>query len=160
MEFRPAYKQARIPFILLCGMTIAVLGLLTLTENDRLISYKAVFSVLTSLLWAVALLYFLTIFIRRFKRQRWRNKAVAATFCNDFSYYLFFDAEKISYSTSTYKTDLSWEYYKYWSEDKNSIYIFSESTYEGLYYSHRELGIENYERLKDIVALKLISLDK
>lgn len=63
--------------------------------------------------------------------------------------------------TDTYKVEYAWNYYKYYAEDKSSVYIFSErGIYEAFYVSITDIGIENFENLCAKTRLKLTSINK
>lgn len=116
--------------------------------------------VFLALTWIIAILFTFPIFLKLLNRYKWKKKSIALAKNETIGYKLYFDQEIISFETPTYKTELSWDYYTYWIENKNSIYIFPKSNlYEALYYSESDLGIEIYLEFKSFAATKLIKLD-
>lgn len=76
-------------------------------------------------------------------------------------YKIWFDSEKIVFESNTYRSELAWDHYKFWMENRNSIFIFpKDSIFEAIYYSKADLGEENYQTLKAIVTEKLTKLDE
>ena len=75
------------------------------------------------------------------------------------SYWLSFDESKITFITDNYSSDIKWEYYKYYKENRNSIFLFTESIYDAVACARSEIGDENYESLKAIVTKKITELD-
>ena len=159
-EFLITYNRYRkLPFYLI-GASIFVLGIFLLTPSNNLITLKVMLFVFLPLTWIVAILFTFPIFLKLLNRYKWKKKLIALPKNETIGYKLYFDHEIISFKTPTYKTEFSWDYYTYWIENKNSIYIFPQSNlYEALYYSESDLGIEIYLEFKSIAATKLIKLD-
>ena len=154
------YRIRRYPYFLL-GATVILLGLLQFTEPDNFIVLKSVSIALLTIVWLCSLIYLTAILIKWVKRNLWKKKSIAFAQKNESTYTLYFDEEKISFSGPNYKTELAWEYYQYWTEKNNSIFIFPPgSLYNAIYYSIVDLGVDNYKLLKDIASSKLTELSK
>jgi len=143
------------------GWTVFIALLWLLADSNDFLSIKAVLTVLTAIIWSAVVFFVITLLVRYYKRISWRNNAVKEAVNKRIIFTFSFDAERIYYSAGEQRWDLSWSYYKYWCEDKDSIYIFKESNiYEALYYSKNELGLDIYNHLKEIANDRLIKLDK
>ena len=158
-EFHVTYYQYRaVPYFLI-GWTALVVALWTLTNTDSFITLKAIFFVLTLLLWVAALIFYGTVFIKWLKRKAWIKSTLKERNEKTIEFTFAFDEKSLHFTTNTYKTELHWEHYKYWCENNSSVFLFPEnSLYDAIYYSRSELGEENYDRLKQIAKEKLIDL--
>lgn len=151
------YRYRKIPYYLL-AWTLIIIAISIFTSTETFVVFKAVSLTITALLWVVGLVFLAAILIKRIKRIKWRDNYIKDFDRNTKSFSIAFDEEKITFITETFKSDINWEYYKYYSEDKNSIYIFPErNVYDAIYFSKNELGANNYEILKNIVKTKLIN---
>ncbi len=161
LEFSYLYKKYRRELRVIVMYSILYLCLMLATERYSLLNLKVVFSIITALVWLSLLIAGIVIFIRYFKRISWRNRSVAEA-AEKLEYFsLHFDDDGIYFTTTKYKTEINWEYYKYWSEYNNSIFILNETNiYEALYYSERALGKVEFACLRQIVESKLIKLNK
>ena len=154
------YKFRKYPYFLI-GATIILLGLLQFTGVNNFITLKSVSIFVLIISWIFAIIYITTILIKWFKRQLWKQKSIAFSLKPNLGYIFYFDEEKIAFTTPTYKTEFVWEYYKYWVENNNSIFIFPpNSIYDAVYFSTADLGNENYKQLKEIASSKLINLSR
>ena len=71
-----------------------------------------------------------------------------------------FDKEKLSFVTDSYKTEIKWDYYKFYSEHKKSIFFIPEDNlYEALYFSPADIGQDNFDQLRNIAKSRLRLLD-
>ena len=142
------------------GVTLILLGIILFTPHDSLLSLKAVSILMLSFFWICYLVYSITIIYKWYNRNKWKRESITLAKKDESSYKFYFDNEKLSFETSTYKTELTWDYYTYWIENKNSIFLFTKSNiYEALYYSESDLGKTNYLELKNIASEKLEKLD-
>jgi hypothetical protein len=111
---------------------------------------------LATITCAIILVALVYVLFKRLKRSDWKNKTIQAYSVNDVPYQFSFDTNQLYFSTETYKTELNWDYYKYYSFYKNSIFLFPENNiYEAIYYSKRELGDTEFDRLVSIASAKL-----
>jgi hypothetical protein len=160
-EFFVTYHKLRKFTYYLIGATLIAFGIILFTPSNSLITIKALSILLLSLIWLITILFAIPILLKWYKRYKWKMNSIAFAKNDDHSYKLYFNEEKISFETTKYKTELSWDYYTYWIEHKNSIFIFPKSNiYEAVYYSASDLGAENYLYLKNIASTKLIRLDE
>ena len=160
-EFIIIYSKYRnVPFYLM-GVTITVLALIVFTDSDSLIPLKEFLTFILGLAWVLSLLFLTSIVVRLYKRIKWRNKSVGRI--KDLAPKLFisFDEEKLSFTTDTYTWEVKWAYYKYYGEDKNSVFLFPEKNiYEATYFSNNEIGVENYHLLRELAKSKLSPLPR
>ena len=154
------YRGIKFSYYLI-GATLILLGVLQFTPSDDLIVLKSMSIISLTLTWACTLIYLLIILIKWFKRYLWRNKSIVAANKQDVVYKLYFNEEKIFFEGPTYKTEMSWDHYTYWTENNNSIFIFpANNLYDCVYYSVSDLGVNNYILFKNIAALKLKRLSE
>lgn len=152
------YKKIGIYFI--CG-TLAVLALLILTDSNDLVTLKVLSICFATIAWLVGLVILLMIIIRRQKRLVWRNAAVKSILVKEFIAQMAFDEDKLIFITETYKTEVKWDYYKFYTEYKNSIFFIPEKNlYEALYFSPGDIGQSNFDQLKNIAKMRLKLLDE
>lgn len=152
------YKRALIYFI---GWTLAVLALSTLTDGNNLVTLKAVLICLTAIAWLVGLIILVTIIIKRQKRIKWRDTTIKSFLAKEIKGHMTFDEEKLNFITDTYKTEIKWDYYKFYAEHRSSIFFIpEESLYAALYFSPADIGQDNFERLKNIAKTRLKLLDE
>lgn len=145
--------------IYLIAITIVILGLFIFTPPDSLITFKAVSSIMLALAWACALLFAALILYKWYKRYKWKKKSVELANNADECYKFYFTEERIFFEGPKYKTEFTWDHYTYWIENNNTIFIFPGSNlYEALYFSVRDLGLENYCKFKSIASSKLEQL--
>jgi hypothetical protein len=158
-EFFVEYYGYRKFLYYLIGITLIIIGIFQFTSPDIFLTIKAIFFVMISLSWLITILFALSILFKWLKRRKWKLSSIEFSKNNDLNYKLSFDQEKILIEAPTYKMEFSWEYYSYWAENKNSIFIFPCSNlYDALYYSKSDLGEENYLEFKNIATTKLIRL--
>jgi hypothetical protein len=76
------------------------------------------------------------------------------------NYYQFgFDDDRVYYGTSEFDMAVAWNWYGYFAESENSLFIFPKtSLYEAFYFSRNELGTDLYEDLKRLASERLIDL--
>lgn len=66
----------------------------------------------------------------------------------------------MTFVTDKYKSEIQWSYYKYYAENKSSVYLIcGRSLYDAIYFSPDDIGLDNFERLKEMAKLKLVPLD-
>jgi len=151
------YRKVLIYFF---GWTLAVFGLSTLTNTDVLITLKVVLIFLTAIAWLIALVVIVAIIIKRQKRIRWRDTTVKSVLSKDIKIQMAFDTEKITFITDTYRTEIKWDYYKFYTEYKDSMFFIpKDSLYEAICFSPSEIGQINFNELRDIGKSKLKPLD-
>jgi hypothetical protein len=138
-----------------------VVALSTLTNSNNLVTLKVVLIFLTALAWLGALIMIVIIIIKRQKRIHWRDTTIKTFLDKDIKGHMTFDNEQITFITDTYKTELKWGYFKYYAEDKNSVFFLpEENLYGAIYFSTSEIGQDNLNDLKTIAKSKLILLDE
>lgn len=154
------YIYRKIPLYLL-AITLAAFAFLSFTNSNSFIALKAIVITLISLMWVIAVLLVIPIVYKWINRQAWKQNVLKNGKNNPGVYKISFDYEKIVFESETSRTELNWEYYKYWLENGNSLFIFpKDSLYDAICYSKSDLGEENYNSLKAIVTEKLTKLDK
>lgn len=110
-------------------------------------------------LWVLGIAFSASIFIKWIRRKNWRDKSIDEFLKRDMKTFLSFDNDKLYFITDNYKSEVNWEYYKYYGEDDASIYFFPEKNiYEAVYFSSKDIGEENFIHLKTIAQSKLISI--
>ena len=152
------YKWVVLYFI---GWTLAVLALLTLTDSNNFVTIKMVFIYLTAIAWFIGIVILVTIIIKRHQRIRWRDTTIKSFLAKEIKVHMTFDEEKLAFITDTYKTEIKWDYYKFYSEHGRSIFFIpEESLYESLYFSPTDIGQDNFEQLKGIAKTRLKFVDE
>ena len=134
---------------LTCFAVFAGQGFLTL---------KIVLFFLTALFAIVAIIFYFSILVIWVKRLNWKKSAIKKVAESKSNYWLKFDDSQISFEADTFSSNIKWEYYKYYQEYKDSIFIFPDSIYDAVFWSRSEIGQENYCRLKEIAEAKLTML--
>jgi hypothetical protein len=158
-EFYVSYNRFARPTFYLIGITVILFSLIQFASGT-LGSVIVVFIALISLVWIIAIWFGFTVLFKWIKRYKWKKDCIKAAENANTNFTFSFDKEKICFESSIYKTEISWDYYSYWTEHKKSIFLFEESNiYDALYYSERDLGYSNYAELKLIVAEKLQKLE-
>lgn len=159
-EFFITFNDYKKLFIYFLAWTLAVFGLSTLTDTDLLITLKVVLICLTAIAWLVALAVFGAIIIRRQRRIRWRNTTIKSVLGKDEKVHMTFDNEKLTFITDTYKTEIKWDYYNFYTECMDSMFFIpKENLYEATCFSPSEIGLINFNELRDIAKSKLKLLD-
>jgi hypothetical protein len=159
-EFFVTYYGYKKVLIYFGSWTLAVFGLFTLTDSDILIKLKVVLIALTAISWLVALGVIVTIFIKRQKRIRWRDTTIKSVLSKDEKIHMTFDNEKLTFLTDTHKTEIKWDYYKFYTEYKDSMFFIpKDNLYETISFATSEIGQINFNELIDIAKLKLKLLD-
>ncbi|MFT3674263.1 MAG: hypothetical protein QM781_00050 [Chitinophagaceae bacterium] len=160
-EFFVTYFDYKRVLIYFSGWTLAVLALSTLTDSNNLVTLKVVLIFLTAIAWLVGLVILVTIIIKRQKRVRWRDTTIKSFLAKEIEARMTFDEEKLTFITETYKTEIKWDYYKFYAEHKNSIFFIpEENLYGALCFSPRSIGQDNFEQLKSIAKTRLKLLDE
>jgi hypothetical protein len=155
-EFLITYGPHKKLALYLIGTTLIILVVALFSSTDNLIVFKGVSLVLIALAWLVAVAFSVTLLIKWIKRTHWRNKSIDSFLFADTKAYIVFDDDKLTLITDTFKSDIKWEFYKYFREDKTSIYIFPEwNLYEAHYFSAGDIGEENFKQLKSLAKSKL-----
>jgi hypothetical protein len=160
-EFIITYgSHKRLPLCLI-GATLAILAVAVFTNNDSLIVFKGVSLLLIAIAWVIAAIFFVTLLIKWIKRTNWRDQSINFFLLAASKAYIVFDNDKLTFITDTYKSEINWEFYKYFGEDDSSVYLFPErNLYEALYFSANDIGEENLEKLKAIAKSKLMPVEK
>jgi len=152
------YKLRKLPYYLI-GSTIAVFVLLLSTSPDRFIVLKSMSIVSIFAGWAGALGLLVILMIKWWKKYLWKKKIVALARGTDKSSKFYFDEEKIVFEGATFKTEVAWNHYMYWTENRNSLFIFPPNNiYDALAFSISELGTVNFLKLKNYASSKLEEL--
>ena len=160
-EFIITYGRYKKVPLYLTGVSLVILAISVLTSSEWLIVFKGVSLVVIALAWVITVLSLVMLLIKWIKRITWRDKSITSFLIEDIKAYLTFDNDKLTFITGTYKSDINWEYYKYYGEDNVSIYIFPErNVYEALYFSAGNIGEENFEKLKVTAKSKLTAIEK
>lgn len=159
-EFFVTYYGYKRVFIYFIGWTLAVFGLSTLTDTNILITLKVVLICLTAIAWLAALAVIVAIIIKRQKRIRWRDTTIKSFLGKDEIIHMTFDNEKLTFLTDTYKTEIKWDYYKFYTEYKGSIFFIpKDNLYNAISFSFSEIGQNNFNDLIEIANSKLEPLD-
>jgi uncharacterized membrane protein len=160
-EFIITYgRYKRFPLYLI-GATFVILAVAFFTSTDKFIMLKGVSLVSIAIAWLIVVIFSVAILIKWIRRTKWRNNSINSFLIADTKAYMSFDNDKISFITDTYQSDINWEFYKYFGEDKTSIYIFPErNLYEALYFSAGDIGEENFKLLKSMAKLKLKPIEE
>lgn len=160
-EFFVTYYGYKRVFIYFIGWTLAVLAFSTLSDSNNLVTFKVVLICLTSIAWLVGLVILVKIIIKRQKRVKWRDTTIKSFLAKEIKGHLTFDEEKLTFITDTYKTEIKWDYYKFYAEHRSSIFLIPEaSLYEALYFSPTDIGQHNFEQLRNIAKTRLKLLDE
>jgi hypothetical protein len=155
-EFIITYGRYKSLPLYLIGATLVILVIALFTSTDSLIVFKGVSLFLIALAWLIAVVFSVILSMKWMKRTNWRDKSINTFLLADTKAYMIFDKDKLTFITDTYKSDINWEFYKYYGEDKISIYIFPErNLYEALYFSAGDIGEDNFKQLKAIAKSKL-----
>jgi len=121
---------------------------------------KVVLIYLTAIAWLVALAVIVAIIIKRQKRIRWRDTTIKSVLGKDEKIHMTFDNEKLTFITDTYKTEIKWDYYKFYTEYKDSIFFIpKDNLYQSISFSFSEIGQNYFNDLIDIAKSKLKPLD-
>lgn len=128
------------------------------TNPDTFIALKILLLVLSVLAVVIIAIFSLIMLIRWIKRQYWKKKKIKYIVDNNLNYWLTFDDAQISFSTDIHSSNIKWEYYKYYKEYKDSIYISPHNIYETVAFCRSEIGQTHYDLLKKIVMKRLTAL--
>jgi hypothetical protein len=156
-EFYIRYNWYKKAVFYLLAWIVLLIGFSFLTDPETLVTFKVVLLFTTALAFVIAVIFALTIIAKWLKRQSLNKARIKDIVENKLNYWLAFDETQISFSTETYGSNIKWEYYKYYKENKDSLYIFPASSYDAIACSKTEIGERNYDLLKDIVIRKLIA---
>ena len=155
-EFYISYFKYRKRIIYLIGITLLIACFVKLTEDDSFVALKAVSFAIAAIMWLITFIIFCLILIKLYRRSSWKKKVIQYMHKSNPAFQFAFDENNLYFVTDTYKTELSWNYYRYYSIHKNSIFIFPENNiYDALYYSKTELGDTEFSHLETIVSSKL-----
>ncbi|GAO45355.1 hypothetical protein [Flavihumibacter petaseus] len=159
LEFKNVYISKRNGLFFLLGLTLFAGFVYWLPDTPINIPLKGVLLTIIFLSWIAALTYVIWLFYKYSQRRSWRKKSIETAFSKKETFRFSFDEDRLHYSTEKYDTSLKWEVFKYYTEHKNSLFLCDEANpYQTLYYSKTELGHENYDRLREFAAKKLIPL--
>jgi hypothetical protein len=158
LEFKNVFRKCRHYATWLIGLTFLYILILVFSDSEKYLPLKGVSTIMLTLGWICASTYLAIPFTKYLSRKKWKRSTISA-YQAEKSTELRFDNDSISYRTNKYNTELKWEYFNFFKEHKNSIFIFDNvSIYNALYFSENELGIDNYAKLKTIVIGKLTPL--
>jgi hypothetical protein len=132
-----------------------------LSDTQTVVLAKvATTTILSMLIFFLAMTFFVFLVTRQ-KRKHWKIRTIRKLSHVNNAIKFYFDEKRLLFKTESSMSELKWDYYKYWTEDKNSLFIFPEKNiYEAIYYSKAELGVDNYDNLKRIAENKLQVLPK
>ncbi|HMG83693.1 MAG TPA: hypothetical protein VK559_11705 [Ferruginibacter sp.] len=79
----------------------------------------------------------------------------------DQTHFIAFDADKFTTITNNISVEHNWDFFKYYTECKDDIYIYPDkrSLYSAMSVSRSDIGEDYYNELVTIVRSKLISFD-
>ncbi|TKK64220.1 YcxB family protein [Ilyomonas limi] len=157
-EFIASFGNFKKPALYLLGWICFIVPFSYLTR-DNLVVLKGVLLSLTALAVFLAIGLSIPILIKFLKRNAWKRKTLLNLSKNDQYYFLSFDDDQISISTDMYNTNIKWNYYNYYTEFNDSLYLIPKSFYEAIACSRLELGDDSYERLKAILSTKLLPFE-
>ena len=156
------YKYRKLPYLLI-GLVIIFIIALFLPDNDYTVGLKTVTITILLILVLFSILLGLNFLIKKQKRDRWKQSVIQKFLQDDKDkpFKFGFNDDNLFFETETYKSEIKWDYYKYWTESDNSIFIFpSNNIYEAIYYSNSEIGQDNYDKLKQLASIKLKPLTR
>lgn len=158
-EFYTRFKWVIKATYIFLGWVVLLTCFAIFTSLETFFTLKVILFVLTALFAAIAIIFFLFLVGIWLRRLSWKRAAVKDMAENQLNYWLTFDDTHISFGADTYNSNVKWEYYKYYKEHGDSIYIFPDSIYHAIFWSKSEIGQENYDRLKQIAEIKLTALN-
>jgi hypothetical protein len=161
-EFLITYcRYSRLPFYLI-GVTIITLIIFAVSKTTDLTKSEFLFLIVTLVFWAFTLLFLFFVLVKLIKRILLRNRTFKKFGETDVNYFIAFDNDKFITIADTFKIETNWEFYRYYSEDKEDVYIYpiGRSLYDALCVSKSEIGDVNYSELITIVRSKLVSFDQ
>jgi hypothetical protein len=127
-----------------------------LTETESVTYAKVATTSILSMLFLFLALMFFSFLVTKQKRKHWKLRTIRKLSQVNNAIKFYFDDKRLLFKTESHTSEIKWEYYKYWVENKDSLFIFPEKNlYEAIYYSKSELGIDNYDNLKRIAGNKL-----
>lgn len=157
MYVRYARYRRLIYIVAACLFLFIESQFLTETESVAFAKYVTV-SMLSMLLFYLVVLFFIFLITKQ-KRNQWKIRTIRKLSHVNNAIKFYFDDKRLLFKTESHTSEIRWEYYKYWVENKDSLFIFPEKNlYEAIYYSKAELGVDNYDNLKRIAGSKLASL--
>lgn len=157
-EFITSYGKFRKPVYYFLGWII-LLTLFSFLTGDNFVVLKGILLIVTGLAILAALIFLVSILIKFLNRKAWKRTALEDAAKSNKHYFLSFDEEGIGFSTDTYTSTMKWDYYKYYIEHRDSLFIFPDSIYHAMTCSISDLGTEEYQRLKVIISTKLEVLE-
>ncbi len=155
LEFRNVFRKYRTNGIYLVVLTLFIVLLSIFSDDSNYLALKGVSVIMLTLIWIFALGHLVVLLTRYRNRIKWKQGQIQA-YSTQATTEFYFNDEVISYKSDKYDTALKWDYFTYFKEHKNSIFIFdNQNTYQALYFSDRELGIDNFQTFKNIISQKL-----
>ncbi|MDH7460741.1 hypothetical protein QEG73_05605 [Chitinophagaceae bacterium 26-R-25] len=127
-----------------------------LTDTQTVVQAKVATTAILSMLVVFLVLMFFSFLVTKQKRKLWKIRTIRKLSQVNNAIKFYFDDKRLLFKTESHTSEIKWEYYKYWVENKDSLFIFPEKNlYEAIYYSKAELGMDNYDNLKRIAGSKL-----
>lgn len=127
-----------------------------LTDTQTVVTAKVATTAILSMLVVFLVMMFFSFLVTRQKRKHWKIRTIRKLSQVNNAIKFYFDDKRLLFKTDSHTSEIKWEYYKYWAENKDSLFIFPEKNiYEAIYYSKAELGMDNYDNLKRIAGSKL-----
>jgi hypothetical protein len=160
-EMYVKYYHYRKLIYMIAALLLLFIESLFLTETQTVVTLKAATTVMLSMLVVFLVVMFVVFLVNRRKRIHWKARAIRKLSQVNSAIKFYFDDKRLLFKTESHTSEIKWEYYKYWTENKDSLFIFPEKNiYEAIYYSKSELGVDNYDDLKRIAGSKLEVLPK
>ncbi len=158
-ELKSSSKGLRKWMLYLSICSIIIVGLLLIINSEKIAVPIAISMYIVGFFWIITLPFGIKYLLLKSKRKRWRNRIIKHSQDNQSNHYLKFDEEQISVSNELSESIVKWDYFKYYSEYNQVLFILKEkSLYDTLSFSPLNIGTENLEKLKLIVHTKLIPL--
>jgi hypothetical protein len=146
------YKRMIIGFACITAFALT----LSFIDADSIVSLKAVTYVLTAFALVIAVIIFSIEFFKWQSRIDWKKEHLKRA--AEYNSYIFgFDTDRLKFITHTYQSELKWDYYKYFAEHEQNLFIIPEANlYQCVFFHMDELGADNYASLKSICEQKLV----
>lgn len=129
------------------------------TDTDTLVVFKGVSFIITPLILAIALGYFVW-FAYQSKAWKWCKSAAKLAIDRGEEETIRFSEKGLLVEAKNYRTEVQWDYFKYFDEDESTLYLFTAdgSLYSCWSFSEKEIGNEEVTQLKVLASTKLQKL--
>ncbi|MDI3320596.1 hypothetical protein [Pinibacter soli] len=160
-EMYVKYFRYRNLIYMIAALLLIFVELLFLRETQTVVNARVVTIGMLSMLLLFLVIMFFVFLVKKQKRDHWKTRTIRKLSQVNSAIKFYFDEKRLLFKTESHTSEIKWEYYKYWAENKDSLFIIPEKDiYEAIYYSKSELGIDNYDDLKRIAGNKLEVLPK